>query len=495
MGPANYKHLLLLLFSFILLTIYFIKVDSIPFVRLDDGELMQLSETFATHGYLGSRMMDTGHNEHLHYHVHPPFYYLANGLVYKLAGVGILQSRMVSLLSALAVIFITFMLSNQMLNLPWSIDRLLILSALFLSTPMFFVLARSNRPEMLTLLLVLSALLTHARYQRTNGANWLIISALCCGLALTTQAYAVFAFIFLYFSLYFGPQRERRLLLVFIFIFTLPLIIYGWWISQDPSSFIYQALVARHAASNFGLLNLFERYRYFFTSFENAATTLFFIFSICLLFLLRSVIKDKATTIMFTPPLFLKLCFMTVFIIIPVINKYYYVVLLPFIYLFFIFILDRNKNRWFYALLYLYLIINLLGLAIYCNKYWGYDYPAYGRRIIAQLPAPGSFSVLASPSLYPALRSYHFYALNNGSIIRPDQTYQGLKSRIARLKIKYIVFQEYNEELYAKLNYLTQFLARDCRLIAKVQDPYYGSEGAKRNNYLKIYLVVGQPAQ
>ena len=141
-------------------------------------------------------------------------------------------------------------------------------------------------------------------------------------------------------------------------------------------------------------------------------------------------------------------------------------------------------------LLYLYLAINLLGLAVLWQKYKDFDYAAYGRRIIAQLPVPGDFSLLANPSLYPALHHYQFYAFNNGSILKTGQTYEGLKSRLFQLGIKYIIYQEYNEKSYAKLDYLTKFIKKDCRLISEIREPYYGSEGVKKDNYIKIFLVV-----
>jgi hypothetical protein len=131
-----------------------------------------------------------------------------------------------------------------------------------------------------------------------------------------------------------------------------------------------------------------------------------------------------------------------------------------------------------------------LGLAVFWQKYKDFDYSAYGHRITAQLPAPGNFSILANPSLYPALHHYQFYAFNNGSILKPGQTYEGLRARLSQLGVKYLIYQEYNEKLYADLDYLTLFIKNDCRLIAVVHDPYYGSEGVKKNNYIKIFLVI-----
>ncbi|MFA4884262.1 MAG: glycosyltransferase family 39 protein [Desulfotomaculaceae bacterium] len=469
---------------------YFYKIDSVPFVRLDDGELMQLSETFATHGYLGSEMMDTGHNEHLYYHVHPPFYYLVNGLVFKLAGVGVTQSRLVSLVSALAIILLTFLLAGQMLKLPLSRNNFLLLAAFFLSTPLFFVLARSNRPEMLTLLLALSAILTYSNYQKTRKIIFSMFSGLLAGLALTTQAYAAFVILFLVFSQYLDRQKNWRLIGLFLVAFALPLTIYLAWIFRDLPSFYYQTVIIRQAADKLNLVALLSRYRAFFSSLESIVTTICFFASVTLALFLKQKNQDRSTALFPERLLLGILCFLAIFLLIPVLNKYYYVVLLPFIYLFFVYTLNKYRHWAFVALFCLYFLTNLLGLAFFWQKYHDFDYPAYGRRIIAQLPAPGSFSVLASPSLYPALRSYQFYAFNNGSIVKPDQTYQGFKRRIEQLGIKYIVVQEYNDKLYAGLAYLNRFLKNDCHLIAKVQDPYYGSEGVKRNNYIKIYSVV-----
>jgi len=480
----------LIFFCLSLLFSYFYKIDSVPFVRLDDGELMQLSATFATSGHLGSEMMDTGHNEHLHYHVHPPFYYLVNGLVFKLAGVGILQSRLVSLFSALAIILLTFLLAGHLLKLPLSLNNFLLLAAFFLSTPLFFVLARSNRPEMLTLLLALSAILAYTYYQKTKKTIILMISGLLAGLALTTQAYAAFVMLFLVLAQYLDRQRNWRLIGLFLAAFALPLAIYLAWISRDLSSFYYQTVIIRQAADKLNLVALLSRYRAFFSSLESIATTICFCASFTLAWVLKQKKQDRLTALFPRPLLLGILCFLAIFLLIPVLNKYYYVVLLPFIYLFFVYTLNKYRHWAFVALFCLYLLTNLLGLAFFWQKYHDFDYPAYGRRIIAQLPPPGQFSVLASPSLYPALRSYQFYAFNNGSIIKPGQTYQGLQSRLKQLGVKYIVYQEYNDKLYAELEYLNRFLRHDCRLIAQVQDPYYGSEGVKRNNYLKIYIVL-----
>jgi 4-amino-4-deoxy-L-arabinose transferase-like glycosyltransferase len=330
-----------------LLASFFFKIENVPFVRLDDGELMQLSETFATRGFLGSQMMDTGHNEHLYYHVHPPLYYLVNGLVFKLGGVGVFQSRIVSLLSALAAVFLTFMLAGKMLKLSLSLDNFLILTVLFLSTPMFFVLARSNRPEMLTLFIVLSAILAYFYFRETRSKWLLILSALLSGMAMITQAYASFVFIYLFCLQYFEQRRNWRLLAIFVAVFAFPLIFYALWISRDFPAFVYQTFIARHAISNLGLASLLNRYCYFFSSFENVATTLFFLASLSLLFFLKFKSNDKPIAFIFSPPLLIKICFLAVFIFIPVINKYYYVILLPFIYLFSFLSKARTKANGF----------------------------------------------------------------------------------------------------------------------------------------------------
>ena len=320
-----------------LLFSYFYKIGSVPLVRLDDGELMQISETFALHGNLGSQMMDTGHHENLYYHVHPPLYYLVNGFVFKLTGIGILQSRLVSLFSAILIIILTFLVSGIMLKLPFSINNFLSLTALFLSTPMFFVLSRSNRPEMLTLVFVLLAILSYVRFIEIRESWPLFISGLCCGLAMTTQVYAVFMLIFLLISQLFDRQRNWLRILLFLSAFVIPLSFYLIWIFNDFPSFFYQTIIMRQAADKLNLVSIIDRYRYFFSSFETVATTLFFILSIFILFYLKPGRENRFTEIFSSPPLFIKLCFLTVFIFIPVINKYYYVILLPFIYLFFSF--------------------------------------------------------------------------------------------------------------------------------------------------------------
>lgn len=475
-----------------LLASYLIKIDNLPFIRLDDGELLQLSANFSTHGYLGSEMMNSGHQENLYYHVHPPLYYIVNGLVFKLTGIGILQSRLVSLLAALTIIVLTFLLSGKLLKLPLSHNNFLLLAVFFLSTPIFFVLARSNRPEMLALAFILMAILSYSHYLETKRTTPLIISGLCCGLAFTTQFYAIFVVLFLSISQLIDRLRSWRRLFLFSAAAALPTLCYGLWITRDFPAFIYQLFIARYAAASTNIINIFARYQHFFLSFETINTTIFFLLSLLSIFWIKIGKGEKRPWMIPTQPLMFILCFLAVFIFIPVLNKYYYVIILPFIYLFYIYALNQKHNHFFLLLISLYLIINLGGLGIYWHKYKNFDYNAYGKRVLASLPPPGNFSLLASPSLYPALRDYQFYAFNNGSIIAPGQTYEGLKARLDKLKVKYVIYQEYNEKLYAKLDYINQFLQQDCRLVAIIQDPYYGSEGLKKDNYIKIYSIIAR---
>jgi len=467
---------------------YFVKIEAIPFVRLDDGELMELSATFAEQGYLGSQMANTGHKENLYYHVHPPLYYLANGLVFKVLGVGVWQSRIISLMAALLVIYLTFLLCGRSLDIPMSINSFLLLAALFLSTPLFFVLSRSNRPEMLTLALIMSALLAYTSYLKSRRMFFPALAGLISGLALITQAYAFFVIILLAIVHLSVRPGERKSCLIMLAFFSLPLAGYLLWVARDWTAFYYQTIIARDVANKIHLVSLANRYLSFFSSFEHVSTTIFFLVSILVIWFSH----PKRTNISGKPyifPLLAMIIFMGVFLLIPVLNKYYYLILLPFIYLFVLYFFYHGYRQQLGIVVAVYLIVNCLGLGIYWHKYWDYNYPAFAEKLVKQLPPSPNEGILASSSLYPALRYYRFYAFHNHSITNLNQTYQGFSQRLKELKITYIIFDEHNEKIFAKADYIRQYLENNCRLTAKIIDPYYGSEGVKRNNLILLYRV------
>ncbi|MBU0502528.1 MAG: glycosyltransferase family 39 protein, partial [Candidatus Margulisbacteria bacterium] len=477
--------IILIIFNLLLFGSYFYKIDSVPFVRLDDGNLMEISETFATTGQLGSQMSETGHNESRFYHVHPPFYYLVNGIVFKIFGSGILQSRLIPLCSAIIVIFLTFLLFIYLSRLKLTIMNTLVLSALFLSTPIFFILARSNRPEMFALALILSALLAYNYFEKQRKIIWLIISGLFCGLAMITQAYSLFIFLYIVLSIFINKQQLWQQIISFTVACSIPVVAYLFWIIQDFQSFYYQMFVLRQASTTLIIPNIIIRYIHFFSSFETWNITGFLL----ALGLIIFISKKNKLQIGLNPQLLLIICFLATFLIIPVLNKYYMVILLPPIFLYFLERLKKKPNVWLLILLVAYLGINSIGLAVYWQKYHNFDYPTYAEKIKQHLPTPGNFGVLGSPSLYPGLNDYEFYAYINPSIIHHQQTYSNFKERLKELKIKYIIQQEYEGKDYGNLDYFNRFLKQDCQIIAEVNDPFYGSEGVKKDNLIKIYSV------
>lgn len=474
-----------------LLLTYCYKIDAVPFIRVDDGGLLEVSRTFALHGYLGSRMLEAGHNESRYFHIHPPFFYLLNGLLFKLIGFGILQGRVLALLASFLVLLTVPWLYRSLARFQLATEDAWLLAIMFLSNPFYFIMARYVRPEMPTLLLSLLAILAYLRSERSKGSFYLLLGGLLAGLAVLTHFYGIYALIYLMVCWLFS-RKEGKLARAALILagFILPLVPYLIWLFSDFNSFYFQVIVVRKSLESFNFGGILLRYAAFFVNYKTLNATLLFLAG--MLWAVadrRRMTNEQWRTIgrILGPAL----CFLPIFIVMPRMSEYYYLVLLPFVY-FTVIYLKQIFGRPVSLLIGLFIVINLSGLGFYWHKYHDYDYYRYAGKLKAVLPRPGDFAVAGNMSLYPGLLEYKFYAFENSSLA-PDndcQTYAGFARRIKELNIKYIIYQESHLKQHFHAAYLGRYLSDHCRVFGKVNDPGYGSEGQKRDNQIVIYQVI-----
>jgi 4-amino-4-deoxy-L-arabinose transferase-like glycosyltransferase len=467
--------------------VYGFRIGDIPFVRVDDGALLEVSRTYAAHGYLGSRMFETGHHESAYFHVHPPVFYLLNGLVMKALGFGVLQARLLSLFCAFLILAVAPFLYWLILKKRLTADEIMLLAVMFLGNPFYFVLARYVRPEMLTVLLALLAMTAYHLAALKDNRYWLVPSGILAGLSVLTHFFGLYAFIYIAVQLLVSHKEgklRRGALLVAGFL--LPLIPYIIWLSRDLGSFYYQVIVARQSLAGFTFSRIFGRYLAFFLNFKTWNVTIMCL-ALVPVALWRRASVDWVAVGRASVPI---CCFLPIFILMPRLSEYYYLAVLPFLY-YIALVLKRALGRPVAMILVAFILVNLFGLAYYWQRYHDYDYAGYIHKIRASLPAPGNFALLGSSSLFPGLNDYSFYALDNGSLAGAvGQTYAGFASRAKELDIQYIIYQETDLKQPFHASFLARYLKERCRLLGQVFDRGYGSEGQKLDNYTYIYKAL-----
>jgi len=481
-------------FLLLLVGLYITNIQNIPYVRVDEGWVSQAPYMLATTGTFASPMFRGMPGSERRSHVHLPFYYLFVALGFKVLGFGLGAGRLVSLLFALGISWLMFLTAKVLL--PDKKTAWILPLSLLLTTPYFFVISRTIRPDIAVTFFVLASywfLLCHSRESGNPGVegvvnskkkdSYLLLAGLFAGCAVISHLPGFF--IFVYGSILLFHFARQKLWLFWLGFFV-PLAGYGLWVITDWAAFYGQKLLYSTDITSQGGL---EKCWAFFQDPKKVGLY----FGVLALTLGGGWLKRRD---LFKAEFFwFYLLPLGIFIVqlpfLPHTNPIYINYILPFIYLTIAyFMLHMDRALWLKGIVIGVLAINLLGLGMYWKRYTGYNYTDYIQRIQQHIPV-GS-TLLGQVSLYMGFYDpgqYGFYPYQNAYLIEPSLDYQTFKRRVKELGIHYLVYDVHADRSYEKIGYLKMFINSDCFLTAEFTEPFYGSEGESKNNVIKIYEV------
>ncbi|MFC1595692.1 glycosyltransferase family 39 protein [Candidatus Margulisiibacteriota bacterium] len=481
----SFKHFLtgiifLLIICFI--AFYFVKLGSVPYVRVDEGWFTEGSYILAEKGYYGSPMFKGYYGAERAFHFHPPLHYVLQAGVFKLFGFGILQGRALSLLLALLSLFIFYNIMKLLLPDKERIFYLIPI-LLLVTTPIFYSIGRTIRPENSVLFFSLLSYLLLLRNDLVKKSKTaLCFSGVLSACAIISNISGAYFFLFALIWLFL---KDKKGLIVFLCGFAIPSFLYLLWIISDWPAFYGQVILQRSAEVKGNVFNMLWG---FIAS--KTKVTVHFLFLISILafaYIKNKRIFDKKY---FTYYLLPFITFALILPVLPHINPLYFIVILPFVYLNFSYIYTKLKTPIILTLLMvMILVINCYGIYMYYGKYHDYDYNRYINRLSQKIPEKSN--ILGIVSLYPGLHKkgdYTLYAFENARFSAAGN-YSVLKQRInEEYKINYIILDAWISR--HKFPGLEEFLKKDTVEHDRFISPDYGSEGEKRDNLIRIYKIV-----
>jgi len=460
------KLFLSLIAIIIILSAYFYHFSDIPFVRMDEGVLMEAPYRLATQGQFGSPMLENGGNQTHYFHIHPPVYYLGLALTFKQFGFGIFQGRSLSFFFAIISMFLFF----QILKETGLINKLplIFVFILWMTTPLFFVLSKTIRPEILMLLWTCLSYWLLLRWLKYNQNRYVIAGAVINTLMLLTHMYGLPLFFLWLFELL--RKRSWKPCMIFIGMFLLPLIPYIIWIMGDSQAFLHQVIADRSEFRVHFINKVFGLLMLLFAS-KKITLMVLMLFG-GLIIMLRNKLSQIQQHL-----LFVSVLFVSQFFVLPKFNELYFILMLPIILIVWLSLITAKNKKIITTFLILVCVVNISGLIKYIYQYRQFDFKAYQDSLNQYIPNKPNLFVLGPMSLYPIFHQTHFSA--HEAFVLP-RDFSRLKKVIQ--KANYIVIENYELD-----NRMKELIINNKKSITQIISPYYGSEGLSRNNIITIY--------
>ena len=450
----------------LILGVYCYHFSDIPFVRMDEGVLMEAPYRLATQGQFGAPMLENGGNQTHYFHIHPPAYYLGLALMFKQFGFGILQGRMLSFFFAMISIFLFF----QILKETGLINKLplIFVFILWATTPLFFVLSKTIRPEILMLLWSCLSYWLLLRWLKCQQYKYIVVGAVVNALLMLTHMYGLpLIFLWLFELL---RKRNWKSCVIFMGMFFLPFIPYIIWIMSDMNAFLHQTIGDRAECQTCFIDKIYSLFALLFASKK--------ITLMALMLFGGSIMMCRSKLSQFQQHfLFLFILFVTQFFVLPKFNELYFILMLPIMLLMWLSLITTKNKKIIAAFLILACVLNVGGLIKYIYQYRQFDFHAYQCLLNQYIPNKPNLFVLGQMSLYPIFYQTHFTAYEAFVLPRDSDR---LKKVIQ--KANFIVVDNY--ELDARIKKL---IINHKKPMIQVISPYYGSEGLSRNNLITIY--------
>ncbi len=455
--------------AFILLIIvYFYHFADIPHFRYDEGNLIDVPYQLAYHAHFGSAALENGGDQTHYFHIHPPFYYVCLAAVFKLFGYGIEQARLFSMFLAFLTIGCFYFLLREMKVKDKSIYLIGVLS-----TPLFFVLAKTIRPEMMMALLFILSFLFLVRWEHRNKKLDLILGAVVTSLMMMTHMFGIPVLLLWVYSLL--SNKKWKYLLFYMGALVIPTIPYVLWIIKSWDAFTLQVIVDRGVAK----IDILQK------GLEVIQTTIFSkkvgLIAYALIFFSAIFVLNynKIRTPLKQFVIWGVALFWLQFLLLPKFNELYVVLLIPLLFLI-IALLVNNLLKWRKLLLFIcagMIVVNMLGIAMIMHKYQKYSFHDYEVLLRNNVKFKAETKIMGNFSIIPVFHEAQFTGF---------QTYNNERSLFKAInEADFVVIDDFTRNNMSVT--MNKYVISIKKKISEFYSPYYGSEGQHENNLIEIY--------
>ena len=265
---TNNKCILGLLILFAL--VYTFNLDKYPHLWIDEVYFSNPAYNLAFHGFLGTTMMPTFYNIANYTYWQMPFYMILLATSFKLFGFGIIQARIVSVIFGFFTVLFTYLFAKELYS-----QKIGLIAATFLIfNPLFFIVVRQARMDIVIVCFILIALYFIINGLKNNRGIYYFGSGIFAGLSVLTHPNAVMGIIsiVLIYCMYkidfktFKVNFKLKEIIYWILGPVLLVIPYLYYISLDFHNFLNQFNTNIISSASTPLNNIFtEKIRYIST--------------------------------------------------------------------------------------------------------------------------------------------------------------------------------------------------------------------------------------
>lgn len=412
-----------------------------------------------------------------------------NAIIFYLLGIGIWQMRLLSFISGIMVLLLTYLIAIKL----FSNKKIAAFSVLILATShLFMLLSRFVRPEMLVTLFLLLALYLFLRAEEKGSKLLYFLSGLSASLSIDVHLPGVIS-IFMFALLILNKIIKKELNYKFLLAATAG-VITGllWWIIMhlvvNYDIFFFQ-MQNFWNSGNYLLLTLkgipkillkeFQRYyQFFWVARPHRNMYWLLLFAISFIYLVKNSSKKSYRTLL----LALLGAIIGFTFVVPGPNTFYLMFIFPllvisvsnFLYQYYC---SNHKFKRFVAItLTLGLFILLSAENFYKFYYFRKaDYDSYISKIKPYIPE--NSVVMGQLTNWLGFRNQPYYGdlllFRNGSY-----QWQHLKKYLSEKNVRYLIVDKWFYDFASKTNgteQLNSFIKNNCILVGAIEDEFYGS--------------------
>lgn len=219
-------------------------LDRTPPVHEDEPWIASLAWKVSTEGVFGSDMLRGYYNSDTHHSAFPPLYPLLLAPIFKVAGVGVLQGRLVNAALGAVLLTLLYTLTRRLFDSRTALVSVWLLLTLRLhgvdsfhpTGVLFLDLARISRYDILVAVCGFAALQTFVAAEERHSRALLALAGLLAGLAGVTNSYGVVWVIILFLLAVWNRSGVAAVILILI-AGALPWIAFALYIATDLESF------------------------------------------------------------------------------------------------------------------------------------------------------------------------------------------------------------------------------------------------------------------
>lgn len=453
----------------LIIIIYSYHFTDIPHFRYDEGNLIDVPYQLAFHGQFGSPTLENGGDQTHYFHCHPPIYYLCLAGVFRLFGYGIEQARLFSMVLALITVLILFQIMREI-----AVKHAGFFIVSVVSTPLFFVLSKTIRPEMMMALFWTLSFYLLMKWRQQYQMRYVIFGAIVNSLMMMTHMFGIPMILIYFFALIYHKRwTQVGIYLVALIIPTIPYIL---WIIQSWHAFTLQVIIDREITTKINLLQkVFSTISIIFVS-KKIGLLVWTLFIASGLF----IIRYKRIKSFYKLYLILSVVlFWIQFAFLPKFNELYAVLMISHLYLLLAMISSTiKKQTLLYGFMAVIIFLNSAGIGFLIKKYHNYSYKDYTKQLQTAVVVNKQTKIIGNFSLIPVFHQANFKAF---------QTFGFNEKKLIEAinDADYVIVDEFTRQTQpATINH---HITNHMKKVKTIIGAYYGSEGQHPNNLIEIY--------